>query len=118
MAQLPGDRWLDPASEDLNMTKAMTLGKGRRGSSTGCIHSSWMVQPRSPAAAIANQQGHAINHHVSRVSAQLAQLPRELGQGKEPAARRHLEGFAVPLSQEKSSPACVSASAIFSFLEL
>lgn len=75
MAQSPGDRWLDPASEDFNMTKAMTLGKGGRGSSTGCVGSSWMVQPRSPAAAIANQQGDAINHHVSRVSPQLALLP-------------------------------------------
>lgn len=27
--QLPGDRWLDPVSEDFNMTKAMTPERGK-----------------------------------------------------------------------------------------
>lgn len=45
-----GNGRLDPVSEGFNMTKVMTLKKEERISSTGQVHSPWMVQPQSPVA--------------------------------------------------------------------
>lgn len=74
VAQSPGDRRLDPASEDFNMTKAMTLGRGRGEAPRVALTApGWFSQ--GAHCSHANQRGYAINHHVSRVSPQLARFP-------------------------------------------
>lgn len=50
--QTPGDKWLEPVSEDFNMTKVMTLGRGKGEGPRVGFTAPGLLQPSSPAAAM------------------------------------------------------------------
>jgi len=109
----PGDGWLDPASEDFKMTKVMTLQRGKlHGLGSQPLDGS----AKEPGCGHAMQQGHAVNHHMSRVSLQLALLP---GASLDKARSLHrvgTQGASLSPWDERSLPlACVRVSAVSHF---